>query len=73
MISREDAVQQAIGIDAELDYLRWCQDLIEDIYYSVGSCGECKHYSNTRESFCVNIGTSTPKSFFCADFERKDK
>jgi len=71
MINREEALKSALSIFPYPSPSYKIEDFVNTIYDSIGSCGECEHKSNTRERFCVNIGSSVPDNFFCADFERK--
>ena len=54
-----------------------CEGLVKEIFDSIGSCGECKHYKETSQTvggnnlLCVLNQKFKPKSHFCTDFERK--
>lgn len=92
MISKEDFKQNVINKakeDAKSQGVAWqkirllsLHGLIEDLYDSIGSCGECSYGMNFEEMNAptrsieqwtdCKIGNKTHRlDFFCAYFERK--
>ena len=80
MISREDAKNEVVRKSwfDDGNILNLTEDIekhIDEIYDSIGSCSECKHFSVIEpENFlnCSELGCEVPSiKHFCADFERK--
>jgi len=75
MISREESIRR-YDYGTEDDDVK----LLNAIYDSIGSCGECKHYvvrdGDINEMTCLILdwtdSTGASDDFFCADFERKE-
>jgi len=65
MISREEIKDKYGWVNSDFDNI-----IIDEIYDSIGSCGECKHKGYDA---CPYDPEYTPRiDFYCADFERKD-
>jgi len=80
MISREEAIGLSAFskvdrsvTDDELDKAKITisKHLINKIYDSIGSCGECEHLHKERCP-CEGYADRNYTNFFCADFKRKD-
>ena len=73
MISRDDANKKAIMCSNKS---MCCEGLVKEIYDSIGTCGECKHYHPRRNNYdyCkvnyINFSNIDEETFFCADFKR---
>jgi len=79
MISRKDAIKNAIDIDEEY-YPFTVEKSIEEInkiYDSIGSCETCSFHGNligkdrTSEDMCSVFKTETHNSFYCKAYEEK--
>ena len=46
--------------------------LVNDIYDSIGTCGECKNATKRHTPYyCSLIDITVPRNWYCAGFERK--
>lgn len=67
MINREEAKKKSIMCSNKS---MCCEQLVEDIYDSIGSCGECEYY---LDGYCLTTHDKHEAEFFCADFKRKEQ
>ena len=45
-------------------------DVLDEIYNSVGLCSKCLRYRNNNRSYCTLLGRAVKEDWFCADFKQ---
>ena len=69
-MSIEEARELTDTVQCEED----CRQLVNTIYDSIGTCGECEYYdekSIDTDNVCIIQGILHSQAWYCADFERK--
>jgi len=77
MISREEALED---VENEVPmYSYEAKVIVNDIYDSRGTCGECEHrkmayyeYTQQYEPRCESVHKVVKDDWYCADFKRKE-